>query len=225
MIRTLPKTQKPPRSSLAWTVLQIAELPQVAKEQLRASVTNDDGFAISAEALSRLAADLGLPRLDTVACLRALEGYYDFLNDRPNGEQQLDALVGSLDRLDALTNHVADVREVAEAILPLVEPSDRIEKSRKLQRLREGQLPNAVGFMTFVDLRPNFSRQAGDVGAVTEYVRQIQFVVATDSANPALETITLQLDNQGLESLREAVKTLDAKIAVLEKLPLQVPLK
>jgi hypothetical protein len=222
MVRTKPHAEEPSRGSPAWTLLRIVGLPSESKKALLTALMSDQGFSVSPESLSE---QLNASTVEAANILRTLESLYEYVGEFSTRDEQLEALEDALSRLDSLTGYVEDVSDVAEALFEFVEPNEQIEKTRKRERLREGFIPNAIGFTSFVDIRPNFTRVDYEPAEVAEFVRQIQFVVVTDSRDPAFETITLQLNEAGLESLREMLKTLDTKVAALSRLDLKVPIK
>jgi hypothetical protein len=220
---------RPPQFSRAGSIISTAEMDEVSIGLLSTAIEAGNGFRLADSDQQELAAKLGKSKTEVSATLRVFDALYGALNDGqpPNRplESQRNQIRDFLSSVPAITEVVEDVNELAKVLAPLLVQNDKIDVARKRERLREGLLPNAIGFTSFVDLRPHFSRSDEAVSGIIELVRQIQFVVHTDGIDPLLETIVLQLDDAGLKALRDAVKLLDQKIDVLNAHQLSLPIR
>jgi hypothetical protein len=230
MVQTKAGAHPPPRTSVAAVILLVAGLAEAQRHYLLRLIEGDQGFSLSETQLSDLAKELNLSRIDASAILRTLDNFYGYLNDTtgpdtPATAAQREQLLDAFSRLDTLVAYVSDIDVVADAVLPFVAHNPKIELARKRERLKEGFIPNAIAFASFVDLRPHFSRSGMQIDGVVEYVRQIQLLVHTDSSNPSQDSIVLQLDEKGLASLKEAVELIEAKIKMLSGSPPPLPIR
>lgn len=91
--------------------------------------------------------------------------------------------------------------------------NEKIEQFRKIHRLKHGFLKNAASFASFIDIRPYFQ---GDNSEVHGFVPMIQFRITTDSENTIDKDFVFQMDSNGLEALKEALKSIDKKIEILK---------
>lgn len=89
------------------------------------------------------------------------------------------------------------------------------EPLHKAQRLQTGFLPNAVGFSTMVDLRPDFG--IGSELQLSAYVPVIQFRINTDSIVPAERRIVFQITESNLAELKKAIDRAEEKIRMLRE--------
>jgi bifunctional N-acetylglucosamine-1-phosphate-uridyltransferase/glucosamine-1-phosphate-acetyltransferase GlmU-like protein len=72
-----------------------------------------------------------------------------------SGMPYQEAITATTDELDEAAEWGAKKKQVRERLAALLENKDAHQRFRKIQRLQSGFIPNAVGFSTFVDLRPD----------------------------------------------------------------------
>jgi hypothetical protein len=89
------------------------------------------------------------------------------------------------------------------------------QRARKLQRLQSGFIPNAIGFSTLVDLRPDFGE--GPDLVLNGYLPVIQFRVTTDSNNPPDKRLVFQVNENALGEMRKALERAEQKLATLKR--------
>jgi hypothetical protein len=97
----------------------------------------------------------------------------------------------------------------------VLERKETHKRFRKVQRLQSGFIPNAVGFSSFVDLRPDFGE--GDAPSLQGYLRMIQMRISTDADMPEHRRFVFQLTEDGLSELKKTVERLELKLAELKK--------
>jgi hypothetical protein len=78
--------------------------------------------------------------------------------------------------------------------------------------LQSGFIPNAIGFSSFVDLRPDFG-DGEEISGINGYLPIIQLRITTDSANPQEKQVVLQVNEEALKELHKALKRAESKIA------------
>jgi len=106
--------------------------------------------------------------------------------------------------------------EVKDRFAQLFDPQIH-QVARKLQRLQAGFVPSAIGFSTFVDLRPVFDDGPElDIGG---YLPIIQFRITTDSNIPSEKQLVFQLSESALVEFRKALDRMDEKLALLKAQP------
>jgi hypothetical protein len=119
-------------------------------------------------------------------------------------------LVGELE----LKGVTPDQKDVLQKRLQVVlKQNPAYARFRKVQRLQDGFLPNAIGFRSMVDLRPDFGE--GDALSYQGLLKVIQFRVRTDSDNPELKEFVFQLSEEALEELGKAITRAREKLAAL----------
>jgi hypothetical protein len=126
-----------------------------------------------------------------------------------------DAISGIVDELagDARWQDKDKVR-VTDRFAALLDPKVHAGL-QKVQRLQSGFLPNAVGFSTLVDLRPDFG--TGAELQLTGYVPVIQFRIRTDAESPAEQRIIFQVNESSLAELKKAVERAEMKLSMLRQ--------
>jgi hypothetical protein len=133
---------------------------------------------------------------------------YDHLGeDREDELSPADSLIelfSSIETLDAAT-----VDSVAPKMVLLLGQTAAADEVSKLVRLETGFLPHAIGFSSFVDLRPDFT---DDRAEIRQFVTVIQFRITTQNANGEEATHTFQLTSEALHQLGEAVEDTQAKL-------------
>jgi hypothetical protein len=89
------------------------------------------------------------------------------------------------------------------------------ERHKKIQRLQVGFIPNAIGFSTFLDLRPDFNE--GKPETIQGFLPVMQLRISTDADNPAMRRLVMQLDEEGLAEMKKAIDRLIEKLDLLKK--------
>jgi hypothetical protein len=87
---------------------------------------------------------------------------------------------------------------------------------RKIQRLQTGFLPNALGFASFVDLRPDFG-DSPEIIQLQGYIPLVQFRITTDSSVSNEKTFVFQLNEETLADLKRAVERVEEKLSTLKE--------
>jgi hypothetical protein len=108
----------------------------------------------------------------------------------------------------------SEVTTLSNRLLRLLSYNENAERRDKISRLKRGFLPNAVGFSSFVDLRPNIG---SDRSRINEFVPLVQFRISTDSDDDEQRSLVFQLDERALGKLSEAVQDLQKKLDLLRR--------
>jgi hypothetical protein len=118
----------------------------------------------------------------------------------------------------AITKLIEEVKATDEPLLrerlsTVLSRTEAHKRFRKIRRLQSGFIPNAVGFSTFVDLRPDYGDS--DVLDLKGFVKVIQLRVSTDSENPDEKRFVVQLNKETLNELKKAVDRASEKLELL----------
>jgi hypothetical protein len=128
--------------------------------------------------------------------------------------QPFDSIFPSVvDDLDRDANWGSAKEVASKRLKEIFDKRDAYKRLKKLVRLRSGFLPNATGFSTFVDVRPNFD---GNPKQVVDLVPMVQVRIATDSKLDTQREFVFQLSEDALKLLKEAVSSVEDKIQILK---------
>ena len=74
-------------------------------------------------------------------------------------------------------------------------------------------MPNARGFSSFVDLRPNINSERT---GIAEFIPLVQFRIRAETENETEELWVFQMDERALEKLSEAIKDVQRKLELVK---------
>ncbi len=124
-----------------------------------------------------------------------------------------DAVRATVEELDQEAKWGDKKKDARDRFLLLFRPQVH-QRPRKIQRLQSGFLPNALGFASFVDLRPDF----GDTAEITQvqgYVPVVQLRITTDSSEQ--KTFVFQVSEEMLADLKKTIERAETKLATLKE--------
>jgi len=214
----MARVQLLPPTSLEEVLGYLARLDSRQFEALRDDVVGSQAFNAEKDRCERLSEKLGLNKEPVAYLLSALSFLYGqvqgAVRDGLQFETATQALTDSL-TLDAFSE---DERQRLISRLPLLlAENPNVERAAKLRRLKRGFLSNAVGFSTFVDLRPNFS----DDLSVEALIPIVQFRITTDAEADNDRFVVFQIGEDGLAELDSAVQRAKKKLAAIkDQLPI-----
>jgi hypothetical protein len=107
-----------------------------------------------------------------------------------------------------------DGKRLTERLVKLLSYNENAERRDKIGRLKQGFLPNAIGFSSFVDLRPNIST---DRAKIYEFVPLVQFRITTESEDEGEKSLVFQLDERGLDKLSQAIDDVQHKLGLIKR--------
>jgi hypothetical protein len=145
--------------------------------------------------------------------LSALDFLYREVSRRTKDEQTLRLMLAELLKSLELTEHQAHAK-IADHLVKLLSPNQNAERRDKVGRLTKGFLPNARGFSSFVDLRPNLDVERT---SIAEFIPLIQFRIRTEQEDEAEESWVFQMDERALDKLSEAVKDVQSKMEIIKR--------
>jgi hypothetical protein len=144
----------------------------------------------------------------------ALDFLYREVRRKAKDEKTLRLLVDELvNSFELGTGDKTDVKRLTERLVKLLSYNQNAERRDKIGRLKRGFLPNAVGFSSFVDLRPSVGT---DRTKIDEFVPLVQFRITTESEDEE-ESWVFQLDERALDKLREAIDDVQKKLEVIKR--------
>jgi hypothetical protein len=195
------------------TISDIALLPGDVFNEFRNEIRGARAFDNSDERIAQLAEKLRTSNNEAEALLEAAAILYEHVQALPEGSSTKDVIGQFIDQFDEVP--APQQRETLIArLVELTSQNEAAEINKKIRRLQAGFLDTAHSFATFVDLRPDFTKERDQVRA---FVPMIQFKVSTDSENPHNQELVFQLDEQGLARLKEEIKGVERKLATLSE--------
>ena len=216
-------TIKPPES-LAEALAPIGLLPDEEFKELLEAVSGPRSFSLSKEQLETLKKKIP----ETSAILQFTLGALAYLylqitrvvDDQMSQRAVVEKLVDDFDAAGKWTNIKSLMVDRLSALLA---KQDNHQRFRKIQRLQTGFIPNATGFSSFVDLRPDYDD--GDVPKeIKGFVPIIQLRIATDSDDLNWRRLVVQMDEEALAELKKTISRLESKLDALKSDPLSARL-
>jgi hypothetical protein len=204
-----------PPSSIGEAVLPLGRMPEAEFRSLLESVSGPRSFSLSKEKLDNLR-----KRTPSVAAgLTYLLGVLAFLFSQVDrvvelGESFDSAISQLVEEVKASTRGGDDYGLLRDRLAAILTRTDKHKRFRKIQRLQSGFIPNAVGFSSFVDLRPDYGDS--EVLDLRGFIKVVQFRVNTDADNPDQRRVVFQLNEDTLGELKKAVDRASKKLALLK---------
>jgi len=206
-----------PPNSLGELIRPIADISASEFETLNSAVTGSRSFSLKKDEIERLRNQLPQAAAKNLTfLLTALSFIFSHISrlteaGMPYGE----AINDTVDELNGDANWGEKKAQVIERFTILFRPEIH-QRLRKIQRLQTGFLPNALGFGSFVDVRPDFG-DTPEVTRVQGYLPIVQFRITTDSSVPDEKTFVFQLDESMLSDLKKTIERAESKILVLKE--------
>lgn len=198
-----------PPTTIGEALVPLGQMPDAEFRVLVEAVSGPRSFSLSKEAIEDLR-----KRVPSVGpSLTYVLGILAFLYSQVDRVVELGQPYES-----AITKLVEEVKATSQPVLrerlsTILNRSDAHKRFRKIRRLQSGFIPNAVGFSTFVDLRPDFGDS--EVLDLKGFVKIIQLRINTDSENPDEQRFVVQLNKETLNELKKAVDRASEKLELL----------
>jgi hypothetical protein len=224
---TIPSSQILTPLSLEDAIAQIALFTQEQFEKFRTAIESNDGFETETERLERLAPKLDVKPELLFYVLTACGYLYNRINNGtnpPNSDDNIGLRTGLqefIEGFDENTKESLDKELLVSRLTVVLSRKERIDEIRKINRLRDGFIPNAQAFHTLLDLRPNF---ADGYESILGIIPVFQFRVTTDSDDEALQQIVFQIDENRLKKLKQVVENAEKKLSVVSRCEAVKPL-
>lgn len=205
-----------PPNSLGELLRSAIDMSVPEFEVLNSAVTGSRSFSLRKDEIERLRKQLPPAAANNLTfLLTALSFLYSHVaRQLEAGMTYTDAISATVDELDKQANWGAKRKDAIERFSILFRPQTH-QRLRKIQRLQSGFLPNALGFASFVDLRPDFGDKP-DALQLQGYVPLVQFRITTDSTIAEDKTLVFQLNEESLSDLRKAVERAEEKLSTLK---------
>lgn len=196
----------------------IAKLSSEAFAKLKQAVNSPLAFDTSGERLGKIANDLDLSnRSDAFVIISSLDFLYSQIGYDP---------VSLEDTKAKLTNFASDTGLASLAndnagkslsrIAEMFYGNNSAEIYHKRWWLSKGILPNFLSVNSFVDLRPNFSKERTEIA---EFIISTIFSIEIESQNNEDSTFAMQISESGLKRLQECISDALKKIDLLKRQP------
>ncbi|MGJ5195187.1 hypothetical protein [Bradyrhizobium sp. HKCCYLRH1030] len=210
----LPKLSPP--ESLGAAIAPLAALSQQEFEKLREATSTRRLFNVKPKVAKELASEipaLGPTVTFTLGALNFLYGRLALLREKSSLETIVAQIIDDFEVPCSPELRVT----LEQRLIKLLRKNENYDAAQKLQRLEKGFLPNAIGFRTFVDLRPDFG---GDENLqFGGFLKVIQFRIRTDADAEKTKEFVFQINEDGLDDLQQAIDRARAKIRALDELP------
>lgn len=205
-----------PPSSLGDALRTIADLSSDQIATLEKAVSGPRSFSLSKDELDALRRHIPEQSGNLTFLLAALSYLYSQVARVVDlGMPFSEAISALVDELEEDAEWQDRKEEVARRLGSILHTSEAHQRFRKIQRLQAGFIPNAIGFGTFVDLRPDFGD--GEELQISGYLPVIQLRISTDSPSPDGKRLVFQLTEDGLVELKKVLERAEAKLAVLRE--------
>jgi len=207
-----------PPASLGEALRPLRDLSSTEFSALVVAISGPRSFSLSKDELETLRNQLPAQGPNLTFILGALSFLYSHIARIVEaGIPYGDAISASVDALDKDADWGEKKDEVRDRLASILQNKESHQRFRKIQKLQSGFVPNAVGFSTFVDLRPDFGE--GEEVALKGYIPVIQFRVMTDASNPDGKRLVFQMSEDALTELKKVVDRAEAKLAALREEP------
>jgi hypothetical protein len=203
-----------PPSSLGEAVRPIGSLSDVEFAEIVKVISGPRGFYPTKEQF----ADLEKSSPNLVINLGFMLAALSYLTSQAERFEQagksFDSILSSvIDELDQDAKW-EDKKEVASRRLKeIFDKREAFKRFKKLNRLQTGFLPNAVGFSTFVDIRPDFDLKPRKVAGLLPL---IQMRITTDASAVAQREMIFQVSEDALKLLKDAIDDIEEKLRALK---------
>jgi hypothetical protein len=205
-----------PPASLGEALRPLEELSEVEFSALTTAVAGPRSFSLSKDDLGTLRNQLGTHAANLTFLLAALAFLYSHVERLvESGMPYAEAIRATTDELASDAQWGPKKGEVQNRLALILKNKDVHQRFRKIQRLQAGFIPNAIGFSTFVDLRPDFGD--GEELNLKGYLPIVQFRVTTDSNSPETRRLVFQMSEDALAE--KTVERAEKKLALLKEQP------
>ena len=189
---------------------RISELEDAHYEALLAETGGPNGFSVAEPRVTAVAESLESDESDVLNLFQTLDFLYDRCREWETGDEGFGAPLRSFLRATRLWGALGpNAESVFDRLTKLLEPNPTLEQIRKLRWLRTGILDTAVEFASFVDLRPDFSKDRSEVRGL---VPVVLLRVRTESDLERDRSHAFQLTIDGVRKLRKVLEDIDRKL-------------
>jgi hypothetical protein len=192
---------------------RVSELEDAQYEALLAEICGPNGFSLAEPRVTAVAKALGSNEGEVLDVLQSLDFLYDRCREWETDDEDYAPPLRSFLRATRLWGALGSSADASfDRLTKLLKPNPTLEQNRKLRRLRTGILDTAVEFASFVDLRPDFSKDRLEVRGL---VPVVLLRVRTESELERDRTHAFQLTIDGVRKLRKALEDIDQKLGAI----------
>lgn len=203
-----------PLSSMHDVVSAIGQMDDEQYHRLLAAI-GSQSFYFRESSLPVLAASIGITVPDLKNILDVLRFAFQRLGELSgDDERRLADIAEFVDSLQGYDDLAADSAVVKQRLAELLRPSDVHRSREKISRLEAGFLPDLTNISTFVDLRPNFDN---DLNEIDGFLPVVTLNIQTNSSNPLIRSITLNLPLSSIEEVISSVERLNRKVTKIRE--------
>jgi hypothetical protein len=165
--------------------------------------------------VTAVAKSLGSDESAILDLLESLDFLYDRCREWETGDENFAPPLRSFLRGTRLWGALGPDAEASfDRLIELLQPNPALEQLRKLRWLRTGILETAVEFASFVDLRPDFSKDRSEVRGL---VPVVLLRVRTESDLERDRSHVFQLTLDGVRKLRKVLEDIDQKLHAISQ--------
>jgi hypothetical protein len=213
-----PYTTIIPPASLGEALQPLSELSDSEFNEFISAVSGPRSYSLPKEDLDVLRKRIPSEAANLTYILGALSFLYAHVSRSVDAGIPFDeAIRATTDALEKQAEWGSKKDAVRERLARLLRQTEAHQRFRKIQRLQSGFIPNALGFSSFVDLRPDFGD--GDELTLRGYVPIVQFRISTDSASLDAKRFVFQMNEEALSDLKKAIKRAEDKLSILKDRP------
>lgn len=197
----------------ALQIVSKLETPQL--DALKSALASPEDITTSPEFRGSLSDELQLPVVELVYLVQALRIVEARLNVNSSGlptRDEFGTFLVNLIKGYGETDASAIEDRSVDAIFYLLINNDGLLKLRKKETVRQGFIDEAIEFNSIVDVRPVFDSERS---TLVEYVIAAQLQIGLRSHNPIASPILVQIDKNGLQSLKLCIEQIEKKIALI----------
>jgi hypothetical protein len=189
---------------------RISELEDAQYKALLAEIGGGKGFSVAEPRVTAVAGLLGSDESEILDLLQSLDFLYDRCREWETDDEDFGPPLRSFLRGTRLWGALGSNADASfDRLMKLLQPNPFLEQSRKLRWLRTGILDTAVEFASFVDLRPDFSKDRSEVRGL---VPVVLLRVRTESDLERDRSHAFQLTIDGVRKLRKVLDDIDRKL-------------
>jgi hypothetical protein len=202
-----------PQNTTDFLLLQIKSIDRAVIAQLRSVIATEEGFEFDEpEVYARFAALASLDASQARVLLGIIRRLYYSLNDDKGATPTPQGVRAALSELRHLPKLETSYQQICVNLAAMIAPIAEVDNAQNLARLEIGFLPNAVGFASFVDLRPHFSR---DKERIEGFVPICQLRIETLAQDGQEDSLVFQISESGLLALENAIQQLRKKLNIV----------
>ncbi|WP_152278770.1 hypothetical protein [Methylorubrum populi] len=198
-------------------MLPLASLTEADFEAIGGLVHSTRSFSPKKEEIEIVGERTGLGSSSVEYLFITLSFLYDHVGTAiSSGMGYEEAISATVEDLSASTSWSESEKDLLRGRLgALLQPSNIHRDFRKVERIRAGFQPHAVGFSSIVGLRPKFSDDEAGELTIEGLVPAIEFRITTDAKDN--KNHVFQLTEEALSEMKKAIDRLERKVSAVKQ--------